>query len=1288
MKAKRTLSLLLSVLFVLTLLPGLALPVRAEEVDAGDCGENALWSLDSEGILTISRGHGEEGCWMDDYSETAHAPWYDCRASVRRVVLEEGVNWLGDYAFDGCAALEEVSISDNLWHVGNWAFRGCDSLREIQVSSENEDLFSDGGVLLGYDWDVYVYCYPPAKEDVYYCLPENTDGYCFAPGAFAGAKHLERLYIPEISGIVPPVFPGCENLAKLYYGGSPEDLEDWENDLRADLPREDAAILCYATAEDCVNDAEIRICGENALWDLDSEGTLTIFPADETEDSQVDNYDETMHAPWYERRASIRRVKLEEGVRSLGDYAFDGCSALEEVSLPVSLRTVGDWAFRDCDSLREIRVSEGSTSFNSDGGVLLGDNSIYRYPPAREDEYYCLPEDTWGSIRPGAFAGAKHLERLYIPEISDISFPAFEGCENLTKLYLGGDASYMVYWEEELRSDLPGDVTILYNVTAEDCQHNVDGNSCGENLIWKVENGTLTISGTGPMTDYGEFDPEEESWWLRDPPWWDWIPGGDKVENREQITRLVVEEGVTSIGIGAFRDLSCLETVELPSTLTAIGGWAFDSDTALKRVEIPAGVTVIPDSAFSSSGLKEVVLPDSVRVIESWAFGETELEEIDLPAGLTEIGPWAFYYTPLKRVEIPAGVSFIGERAFYECYDLAEFEVDEANPAYRSIGGALFSKDGTEMISYGAGHTASSYTVPEGVRKLHPSTFSYSHALEEVNLPDSLEELGNWCFGHTGLKQVIVPAHVSTIEHSAFGGCENLTTVTLPARLRVLEDWVFSGDEALREIFFEGSEEKWAALTAEHEDETLQNVTVHCNVSAYCSHESLIRHPAVPHGCLTDGVIEYWECRSCGGLFSDARAKKWVEDLTDPAAHDYRSVLTLAPTCREAGVRTWTCAVCDENTEGHSYTQTIPATGRHHFVDGYCDNLLQDGVTLCGAPEQIASGELEGGFSWSIDGGGTLHIRGEGDMPDTNLINHGSNTFSTDAPWWDYRNAITAVRLHSGVASVGNGCFAGLGNMKSLYVPVTVTDMSAFWTFFQCNDLSDVYYEGTREQWSSMHLFANSILGNIIEIRNPFGSGMLRVVDYIGRTTKHYEYDPDRTCTVTWQNWDGSVLETDEGVLPGTAAEYDDPEPVRDADDRYTYIFDGWTPEPAEVTEDTVYTARFRAEPLPAVPVTQITLVSIEGAAEGQPIPAGDFTLALTVELAEGIAPETVQILAAAYSEAGQFLGCFQGTLTRQADGSCAVNVAVENQGNTDRLHILVLSGAGWIPLAAAAELR
>ncbi len=923
-------------------------------------------------------------------------------------------------------------------------------------------------------------------------------------------------------------------------------------------------------------------CGEGLAWALLSNGVLDIYIQEPEEDEPEPDYytgdysHYASRAPWYTHRASIRSVWVGEGVLGLGDCTFDGCSALETVSLPDSLEYVGREVFRGCDSLSEIEVSSGNDYFYSDGGVLLGENCLYRYPPAKEDKYYCLPEDTYGCIMTGAFEGAAHLERLYIPEISEISFPVFAGCDSLTKLYLGGDAEYMAGWEEDLRSDLPNEsVSIFYNVTAEDCKNGANGNFCGENVTWKVENGTLTISGTGPMEDYIEYDEEDDSWWLWGAPWEHWNPAGDPEENLSKITKVVVEEGVTTVGGGAFRDMPCLESVKLPSTLTDLGAMAFDGDTALKKVEIPEGITIIRTSAFSGSGLEEVVLPASVTAIDEAAFAGTSLKKIDLPSGLKSIGGFAFVGTPLKKVDIPAGVTAIGERAFYECLSLAEFTVDKANTAYQSIGGALFSKDGTEMISYGAGHTAASYTVPDGVKKLHPSTFSYTAALEEVDLPDSLEEIDNWCFGHTGLKQVTVPAHVTAIRSSAFGVCENLKSVTLPARLTTLEDGAFGGSETLKDIFFEGTEAQWAALTEGHE-ETLEGVTVHYRYDAYCAHENLVYRPAVPHGCLVDGSIAYWECEDCGGRFADGAAKTWLDDVADPAGHDYRSAVTLAPTCSEAGVRTWTCSVCDAGTEGHSYTEAIPATGRHHFTNGFCDNLLQDGVTVCGAPEQIAGGEVDGGFTWDIDSGGTLHIRGNGPLPDISVINLGNNSFRSEAPWWDYRNAITAVRIHSGITSLGNGCFAGLGSMQSLYVPVTMTDMSKFWTFFQCNDLSDVYYEGTQEQWSSVYLFAESPAGSLISIANPFGSGMLKIVDYIGQTVKHFEFDPDRTYTVTWQNWDDTVLETDEGIFPGTEPEYNGDTPVKAADAQYTYIFDGWTPEPVSVTEDVTFTARFR----------------------------------------------------------------------------------------------------------------
>ena len=842
--------------------------------------------------------------------------------------------------------------------------------------------------------------------------------------------------------------------------------------------------------------ADSGTCGEGLSWTLDDAGELTV-----SGEGEMEAYSPESPAPWYESREAIRKVTVASGVTGISSYAFLDCENLESVLLSDTVTRVGEAegnVFLGCGKLGTIEVDSGNDCFWSDEGVLLGENCLYCYPAAKEDAYYCLPEDTWGNIYSGAFAGADKLERLYIPEISNIDFPVFSGCNALTKLYLGGDEDFMREYEDMLLSDLPGEnVSLFFGATAEQCAAGEDldpsSGSAGENVTWRVEDGALILSGSGPMEDFGEYHADEDYWSLWSPPWWDWVGDGHPEENRRQIKRLVVEEGVTTAGAGAFRDLDGLESVSLPESLVSVGGYAFHNDILLPEVNIPAGVASIGDSAFENN---------------------TALAKVNIPGSVTTIGSWAFCDdTSLTEVEIPAGVVSIGNGAFYACTALKSFRVAEGNPAYRSVDGVLFSADLTELVSYGAGHTASSYTVPEGVRRLHPSAFSYTAALEEVQLPDSLTEIEKWAFGHTGLKRVVLPRRLTALHHGVFGYCEALESVTLPLRLSAMEEEVFVNCTALKDIYYEGTEAQWQNLTKDVKDAVPEGVLLHYEYDAYCAHENLTHHPAVPHGCTADGTVEYWECVSCGARFSgpEARPAQWLDDIRDPAAHSYVSAVTLAPTCAEAGTRTWTCTVCDAATEGHSYSEPIPATGQHHFTDGYCDNLLQDGVTVCGAPEQIAGGTLENGMTWTIDSEGMLHIRGEGEIPNMSVVSLGNNSFYTEAPWWDYHNAITAVRIHSGVTTIGNGCFAGLSSIRSLYVPVTMTDMSQFWTFFQCNALRDVYYEGTKEQWSAVKRFSS----NIISIANPFGSGMIKIVDYIGNAEKHYEYDPDRTVDIS-----------------------------------------------------------------------------------------------------------------------------------------------------------------------------
>ena len=95
----------------------------------------------------------------------------------------------------------------------------------------------------------------------------------------------------------------------------------------------------------------------------------------------------------------------------------------------------------------------------------------------------------------------------------------------------------------------------------------------------------------------------------------------------------------------------------------------------------------------------------------------------------------------LKKSVTAAAVTAIGDRAFYECTGLTNISVDPESRSFRIADGALLTADGTELICYCPGRTASSFTVPDGVKVIRPSAFSYTSALESVELPDSLVEI-------------------------------------------------------------------------------------------------------------------------------------------------------------------------------------------------------------------------------------------------------------------------------------------------------------------------------------------------------------------------------------------------------------------------------------------------------------------------------------------------------------------------------------------------------------------
>ena len=266
--------------------------------------------------------------------------------------------------------------------------------------------------------------------------------------------------------------------------------------------------------------------------------------------------------------------------------------------------------------------------------------------------------------------------------------------------------------------------------------------TCGENLTWSLtDTGLLTVSGTGPMEDYRDIlDMDNTN--TKDPPW----ANGISVPVRAA----VIEDGVTSVGVGAFS--GCTE---------------------LYSVSLPASVTEIRSSAF---------------------MGCSYLHDVSLSEGLTAIGDYAFYEcSTLQVVTLPDSVTFIGFDPFCRCSALEGVAVKSGNRKYTSVDGVLFTADMSTLIAYPGGKDAAEYAIPQGVQVIGDGAFDSVANLQSVTIPEGVTTIGETAFLWSQIQSVTLPASVTTIADGAFSYCVNLQSVTLPEGVESLGDAAFCG---------------------------------------------------------------------------------------------------------------------------------------------------------------------------------------------------------------------------------------------------------------------------------------------------------------------------------------------------------------------------------------------------------------------------------------------------------------------------------------------------------------
>lgn len=296
----------------------------------------------------------------------------------------------------------------------------------------------------------------------------------------------------------------------------------------------------------------------------------------------------------------------------------------------------------------------------------------------------------------------------------------------------------------------------------------VDSGRNDEHTTWTLtSDGTLTISGTGKIdVDIDNTNPSYKSW---------------RELHRNDIKKIIVENGIVGISVLTFSQLDNLVSVTIPASVTEIAGSAFSYDNRLNNIIVDAdnpayqsvnGVLFNRDQTELCAypmGKKETSysIPSGVTNIGSYAFrGTTALATVDLPAGVVNIGEYAFSgCTSLTSMNLPSSVARIGEGAFGRCLVLTSVNIPSS---VKSIGTRAF--EGTALKSV---------SLPSGMTKIEDSVFIECTGLRDVNIPDSITSIGVGAFSECiSLTSVNISASVTEIGNATFAGA-GLTAITV-----------------------------------------------------------------------------------------------------------------------------------------------------------------------------------------------------------------------------------------------------------------------------------------------------------------------------------------------------------------------------------------------------------------------------------------------------------------------------------------------------------------------------
>ena len=494
-------------------------------IDSGSCGDNATYTLDSDGVLTIS-GSGE-------IAENAFRNWvypsYTYASKIETVTIQQGITSIGNDAFEYCINLNSITIPEGMTDIGDWAFGGCTSLTDITFPETLTRIGYSAFVRCGPMESIYIpknveyigelafvnikSSIVVADENTYYNSKNNCNaiietatnkliigcGATIIPNdvtqiaryAFEGCSELSNITIPEnVTDIGDNAFLNCSNLANVKISEGVMSIGDGAfcgcSSLTSITIPESVTWIGWNAFGNCGQieslyiPKKVKHIGRGAFTNIKS----SIIVANEnTYYNSKNDCNAIIETATNKLITGCGNTVIPDDVTQIDYGTFNGCTNLKAIIIPKSVTKIGDYAFRGCSNLENITIPEGVTEI---GEYAFGDCSNLNDVTISRSVT---------NIKEGAFWGCVSLTNIAIPEsVTEIGESTFENCSNLANVTIPENVTEIRDWTFYGCSSLL-DITIPKSVTS------IGDYSFGENDKLK----SITILNPNAVIDNAAF---------------------------------------------------------------------------------------------------------------------------------------------------------------------------------------------------------------------------------------------------------------------------------------------------------------------------------------------------------------------------------------------------------------------------------------------------------------------------------------------------------------------------------------------------------------------------------------------------------------------------------------------------------------------------------------------------------------------------------------------------------------------------------------------------------------